>query len=145
MFSHQGLAALLKSDPENGLSGNADDLQVGLIRNGCRIAHARQQRKFFFGKNQMPEVKAATLLELIWDALGDTTLVILMIAAVVSIVLGATLSENKSVDWIEGVAILLAVFTVATVTAVTDSQKESQFRELQAKQARPRACSDSPV
>ena len=93
-----------------------------------------QQRKFFFGKNQMPDVKAATLLELLWGALGDTTLVILMISAVVSIALGATLSQNTSVDWIEGVAILLAVFTVATVTAVTDSQKESQFRELQAKQ-----------
>ena len=75
-----------------------------------------------------------SIFELMWEALQDTTLVILMISAVISIIFGATLSKDKSVDWIEGVAILVAVFTVATVTAVTDSQKDRQFRDLQAKQ-----------
>jgi 1,4-dihydroxy-2-naphthoate octaprenyltransferase len=61
-----------------------------------------------------------------------------MIAAVFSIIVGATLGEDKSVDWIEGVAILFAVFLVSFVTALNDFQKEKQFKALQAKQVRSR-------
>ena len=82
----------------------------------------------------MPDTESETLLSLFWDALGDTTLIILMVSAVISIIFGATLSQDKNVDWIEGVAILFAVFVVASVTAVNDYQKEKQFKALQAKQ-----------
>ena len=63
----------------------------------------------------------------------DKTLVILMIAAVVSIVLGLTVEEEKDIAWIEGFAILCAVFLVVIVTAVNDWTKERQFRGLQKK------------
>ncbi len=70
------------------------------------------------------------------QALNDTILIILMVVAVFSIIFGVTLSKNKDVDWIEGVAIFFAVFLVATVTGVNDFQKEKQFRALRAKQVR---------
>ncbi len=50
----------------------------------------------------MPDIESAGILSLMWDALGDTTLIILIIAAIISIVFGATLGVDKQVDWIEG-------------------------------------------
>jgi hypothetical protein len=80
------------------------------------------------------------------DALGDVVLIILIIAATVSIIIGATLSENTQTDWIEGhdalgipdshpgLAILGPVVIVVFVTALNNFQKEKQFKLLQAKQ-----------
>ena len=41
--------------------------------------------------------------------------------------------EEHSTDWIEGLAILLAVIIVVFVTAFNDWSKEKQFRGLQVK------------
>jgi magnesium-transporting ATPase (P-type) len=53
-------------------------------------------------------------------------------------------SENPKTDWIEGVAILIAVFIVVMVTAVNDMQKEKQFKELQGKQVCAREVCVAP-
>ncbi len=63
----------------------------------------------------------------------DKTLIILIIAAIISIVLGVTVEEDKDIAWIEGAAILSAVLLVVVVTAVNDWTKERQFRGLQKK------------
>jgi len=54
--------------------------------------------------------------------LGDFTLIILSIAAVVSIILStATASpEDRSHAWVEGFAIVIAVVVCASVTAIND-------------------------
>lgn len=83
-----------------------------------------------FGSNKLPEKRAKTLWEFIWEALQDLTLIILMISGVVSLVLGLTVEEDKSVAWIEGASILAAVAIVVSVTAVNDFQKEKQFKQL---------------
>lgn len=59
---------------------------------------------------------------------------ILCIAAIVSLVLGVTVSHHGDEDtgWIEGVAILVAVLIVGTVTATNEYNKEKQFRHLNA-------------
>ena len=44
--------------------------------------------------------------------------------------------EEHSTDWIEGLAILLAVIIVVFVTAFNDWSKEKQFRGLQVKHYR---------
>ena len=38
-----------------------------------------------------------------------------------------------NMDWIEGIAIMLAVFAIVNVTALNDWKKERQFRALQSK------------
>ena len=63
----------------------------------------------------------------------DKTLLILIIAALVSLVLGVTVEEQKNIAWIEGAAILAAVGIVVLVTAIQDWTKERQFRGLQNK------------
>ena len=66
---------------------------------------------------------------LIWEALKDFTLRILLVAAVLSIVLETSTAEadHRSIAWIEGFAILIAVFVCTLVSAVNDYQKERQF------------------
>ena len=81
----------------------------------------------------MPTAKSASIWQLAWDAASDTTLIILTIAAIISLVLGLTVASSGS-SWIEGVAIMVAVIAVVVVTAVNDYQKDRQFQALQAKQ-----------
>jgi P-type E1-E2 ATPase len=55
---------------------------------------------------------------------------ILIAAAVIQIILGATLSEDPSKDWIDGFSIIIAVLVVTVVGSVTNYQKETKFHEL---------------
>ena len=62
----------------------------------------------------------------------DFTLRILFVAALLSILL-ETISapaDERYKAWIEGFAVLIAVFVCASVTAVNDYQKERQFQKL---------------
>lgn len=55
-----------------GLPGTAPDLE---------------KRKQIFGQNFIPPKKPKTFLQLVWEALQDVTLIILEIAAIISLVL----------------------------------------------------------
>jgi hypothetical protein len=57
--------------------------------------------------------------------LEDFTLRILVVAALISLIIG--IYENPSSGWMEGVAILIAITIVVLVTAVNDWLKEKQF------------------
>ena len=64
------------------------------------------------------------------ESFQDATLIVLIVAAVVSFIVG--LIEDPAKGWIEGAAILFAVLLVAVVTATNNFNKESQFRKLNA-------------
>lgn len=71
--------------------------------------------------------------ELFFEALQDMTLIILMIAAVASIVVNMIMeAEHRSTAWIEGFAILMAVFVSSFVQALNNYQKEKEFQKLNA-------------
>ncbi|XP_043423905.1 plasma membrane calcium-transporting ATPase 4 isoform X4 [Leopardus geoffroyi] len=128
------LCSRLKTNPVEGLSGNPADLE---------------KRKHVFGQNFIPPKKPKTFLELVWEALQDVTLIILEIAAIISLVLsfyrppgeeneqcGLPVSSPEDegeaeAGWIEGAAILFSVIIVVLVTAFNDWSKEKQFRGLQ--------------
>uniref|UniRef100_A0A8D1C9R1 Calcium-transporting ATPase n=1 Tax=Sus scrofa TaxID=9823 RepID=A0A8D1C9R1_PIG len=128
------LCSRLKTNPVEGLSGNPADLE---------------KRKQVFGQNFIPPKKPKTFLELVWEALQDVTLIILEIAAIISLVLsfyrppgeeneqcGLPVSSPEDegeaeAGWIEGAAILFSVIIVVLVTAFNDWSKEKQFRGLQ--------------
>ncbi|KAM6306849.1 plasma membrane calcium-transporting ATPase 1 isoform 13-T13 [Podargus strigoides] len=65
-----GICTKLKTSPNEGLSGNPPDIE---------------RREAVFGKNFIPPKKPKTFLQLVWEALQDVTLIILEIAAVVSL------------------------------------------------------------
>lgn len=134
--SVQEICARLKTSPVEGLSGNPADLE---------------KRRLVFGKNMIPPKKPKSFLELVWEALQDVTLIILEIAAIISLVLsfyrppggeneicGHVVSnpeedEEGETGWIEGAAILASVIIVVFVTAFNDWSKEKQFRGLQSR------------
>nr|AML22898.1 plasma membrane calcium ATPase [Tridacna squamosa] len=119
----------LYTSPNEGLPGHDADLE---------------NRRQVYGANVIPPKPPKTFLQLVWEAIQDVTLIILLVAAVISLALtfipateeeGASHGDGseKEAGWIEGVAILLAVVVVVLVTAFNDWQKEKQFRGLQAK------------
>lgn len=69
-------------------------------------------------------------MELVQNALKDTTVTILMLCGVLSIGLDLVFSGGGDNGWLDGAAILLAVLVVVGVSAVNDYQKELQFRQL---------------
>ncbi|CAG8462122.1 26034_t:CDS:2 [Dentiscutata erythropus] len=90
-----------------------------------------------FGKNVLPETKSKSIFEFMWLAMQDKVLILLTIAAIISLGLGLyeDFSESSSIKvrWIEGVAIIIAILIVVLVGSVNDWQKERQFRSLNAK------------
>lgn len=77
----------------SGLSGSKDELD---------------RRRDVFGSNTIPPKPPKTFLQLVWEALQDVTLIILEIAAVISLVLAfykppdedgkmSTLADGKSI------------------------------------------------
>nr|XP_046168794.1 plasma membrane calcium-transporting ATPase 2-like isoform X3 [Oncorhynchus gorbuscha] len=130
-----GLCQRLRTSPTEGLTG--DDLD---------------KRKEVYGENLIPPVKPKTFLQLVWEALQDVTLIILEVAALISLGLsfyqppggdsgescgtaaaGAEDEGEAEAGWIEGAAILLSVVCVVLVTAFNDWSKEKQFRGLQSR------------
>ncbi|KAF7730071.1 hypothetical protein EC973_003017 [Apophysomyces ossiformis] len=102
------------------------------------------QRKLMFGDNTLPPAKSKNILQLMWMAMKDKTLILLTVAAIVSLAVGlyedlanpeydAQGHEIPGVKWVEGVAIIVAILIVLLVGSVNDYQKEKQFRKLNAK------------
>eukprot|EP00286_Rhodomonas_abbreviata_P006837 CAMPEP_0181326618 /NCGR_PEP_ID=MMETSP1101-20121128/21609_1 /TAXON_ID=46948 /ORGANISM="Rhodomonas abbreviata, Strain Caron Lab Isolate" /LENGTH=1138 /DNA_ID=CAMNT_0023435113 /DNA_START=148 /DNA_END=3564 /DNA_ORIENTATION=+ len=91
-----------------------------------------EKRQGMYGKNVIPLQEQTSLFELMLEALKDPTLIFLCFAAVVSLIIGVFV-EQDPMGWLEGTAILTAVFVVVMVGSVNDYQKESQFRALNAK------------
>ncbi|KAL8770073.1 MAG: hypothetical protein Q9209_004111 [Squamulea sp. 1 TL-2023] len=129
------LAAAGSSEPKT--PGHA------MTRSSTTATAARQSedyyidRKRIFKDNRLPEKKAKSILELAWLAYNDKVLILLTVAAVVSLALGIYQSVQKangeSVQWVEGVAIMVAIIIVVIVGAANDWQKERQFVKLNKK------------
>lgn len=64
------------------------------------------------------------------ESFEDTTIIVLVVAAVVSLAVG--IYEDPRKGWLEGAAILSSVLIVAVVTATNNYNKEQQFRKLNA-------------
>lgn len=113
-----GVKAILKgleTDPVKGIAGSET---------------AIEQRRATHGSNKMPEPEPTTWLAMFLESFEDTTVQILMFAAIISLAVG--LYEDPAKGWIEGTTILFAVVIVAVVTATNNYKKEAQFRQLNA-------------
>jgi Ca2+-transporting ATPase len=90
------------------------------------------ERNRVFGTNALPQAPKKTFLKLLWDAYNDKLIILLTIAAIVSLSLGIyeAVSGQSQVDWVEGVAVCVAILIVVSVTAGNDWQKQRQFGKL---------------
>ncbi|KAE8226735.1 hypothetical protein CF319_g687 [Tilletia indica] len=169
-----GLVAQLGSDPRTGLdiaptgnpsatepvsekpgtaSGEKDIENVDVHQHPDYVNASQEDRERVYGRNVLPERKSKSLLLLMWLAFQDKILILLTVAAVVSLALGlytdfGAAEEYVScdnpppglpgcpapkVDWVEGVAIIVAIAIVDLVGSLNDYQKERQFAKLNAK------------
>jgi len=139
----KALARGLGSSLKQGLTGS-DDIQ----------------RKLKYGANKVERPPPPTYIGLFLEAMQDTTVIILLVAAAVSISLGVLVcvadlgascprkpiwggpvdlsredfSDRACSSWLDGAAIIIACLIVGNITAWNEMAKEKQFRALQAQQ-----------
>ncbi|KAI8871093.1 ATP2B3 protein [Ramicandelaber brevisporus] len=121
------LLAKLNVDPSVGLPADTSSDEY-------------RERVAAYGANVLPEAPSKSFFALVAAAFEDKILIMLSIAAVVSLIVGVyddywgeKRHEETKIGWVEGAAILAAVTIVVLTTAVNDWQKERQFRKLNAK------------
>lgn len=100
------------------------------IKTGVDISTLESREKAY-GSNRKAKVKPKSLLRLMWEAFEDLILRILFVAGIVSIGINTWAeADHRETAWIEGFAILVAVFLVVMVTALNNLKKESEFQKL---------------
>ncbi|KAJ8431754.1 hypothetical protein Cgig2_028971 [Carnegiea gigantea] len=110
----KGLAAMLNTNSETGVSGEEDDIV---------------KRRSTFGSNTYPTKKGKGFLHFLWESWQDLTLIILIIAAILSLALGIK-TEGIKEGWYDGGSIIFAVLLVILVTAISDYRQSLQFQSL---------------
>ena len=106
---------LFRTDFKNGLSSsNKQDLAW------------REQR---WGNNHLPPEKENSILEHIINCFEDPTLRVLLVASIVSLIIGVA-KDGLSTGWIEGTAIFFAVFLVVSISSYMNYQEMEQFLKL---------------
>lgn len=78
-----GVMEALETNTKTGLANNVQDLE---------------RRKDSFGVNYIQPIAPKSFIALCFDAIQDKTLIILVVAAIVSIVLGLAVEENKVIS-----------------------------------------------
>ncbi|CAG8553520.1 4319_t:CDS:2 [Diversispora eburnea] len=97
-----------------------------------------------FGRNVLPARKQKSIFQLMWIAMHEKIIILLAIAAVISLSLGLYEdfgikhesdheNDKPKVRWVEGVAIIVAIIIVVLVSSLNDWQKQRQFQKLNAK------------
>ncbi|KAI4210154.1 MAG: hypothetical protein LQ351_006986 [Letrouitia transgressa] len=98
-------------------------------------------RKRVFKDNRLPAKKPISIWRLFWNAYNDRVLLILTAAAAISLALGIYEAVGQppdpeggaSLDWVEGLAIIVAIVVVVLVTGLNDYRRERQFSALNAR------------
>ncbi|KAF9585214.1 hypothetical protein BGW38_003378 [Lunasporangiospora selenospora] len=155
-----GVIAALHTDKARGLSTDSSSL-TSVVADGEKAPSHQNStssitisdREQFYARNVLPKTKAKSIFQLMWMALQEKILILLLVAAIVSVGLGIYedfgmehkdeilydknyepyVAEPKKISWVEGVAIFVAIMIVILVGSVNDYQKEAQFRKLNAK------------
>ncbi|KAM3294001.1 hypothetical protein ACQJBY_037102 [Aegilops geniculata] len=111
------------------LDGIADKLATSLTDGISTREVLLEQRQEIYGVNKFAESEPRSFWEFVWDALQDTTLIILAACAFVSLTVGIATEgwPNGSHD---GIGIFASIILVVSVTTTSDYQQSLQFRDL---------------
>ena len=110
--------------------GGVTNLLNSLLTNESRGISSLDGREEVYGSNKVFVEPVPPFCAYVWEALEDMMVRILIVCAIVQIVLGCTLSDDPSKDWIDGVSIIVAILVVVLVGSITNYQKETKFHEL---------------
>ena len=113
--SVENMAKVFRTDLNNGLnSSNKEDLKW---------------REDKWGNNHLPPEKENSILAHIIECFEDPTLRVLLVASIVSLIIGVAKDGIKT-GWIEGTAIFFAVFLVVSISSYMNYQETEQFLKL---------------
>lgn len=140
-----GIERGLRTDRRSGLSvdettldGDAVSTRAGRV--GGLSDEPFADRKHAFGDNTIPRKKSLSILRLMWMAYKDQVLFLLTAAAIVSMAIGlyqtfgtVASATNPRVEWVEGVAIIIAIIIIVLVGAANDWERQRQFAKLDKK------------
>ena len=87
-------------------------------------------RKEEFGINKIFEEPPAPFIKFLKESLSELMIIILLSAAIIQIIIGLSIGNNKKTGWLDGASVLFAVFVVVSVESFTNWQKEKKFYEL---------------
>ncbi|XP_057965585.1 calcium-transporting ATPase 12, plasma membrane-type isoform X2 [Malania oleifera] len=108
------ITAVLETDRENGIPGDENDVN---------------QRSELFGSNTYIKPPAKGIFYFVKDAFKDTTILILLVCAALSLGFGIA-DHGVQEGWYEGGSIFVAIFLVIVVTALSNFRQERQFEKL---------------
>ncbi|KAM3507942.1 hypothetical protein MY11210_006934 [Beauveria gryllotalpidicola] len=121
-------------------------VSVAVERTDSRASRASKADEQFadryrvFRDNRLPVKKGKSLLQLMWITYNDKVLILLSIAAAISLGVGLYQTFGQAhepgepqVEWVEGVAIIVAIAIVVIVGSLNDYSKERQFAKLNKK------------
>ncbi|KAL4583364.1 hypothetical protein LXL04_007935 [Taraxacum kok-saghyz] len=110
----EGIVKKISTSTSNGISTSEDLLT---------------RRKDIYGINQFTESPSKGFLVYIWEALQDTTLMILGLCASVSLIVGIIM-EGWPKGAHDGLGIVASIMLVVFVTATSDYRQSLQFKDL---------------
>ncbi|KAI3449693.1 hypothetical protein Pfo_006358 [Paulownia fortunei] len=110
----EAIAKLLKTNTENGIHGDEEDLS---------------KRRMKFGSNTYQKPAPKGLIHFVVEAFRDTTILILLACAALSLAFGIR-EHGAREGWYEGGSIFVAVFLVVAVSAASNFRQERQFDKL---------------
>ncbi|KZV54536.1 calcium-transporting ATPase 1, chloroplastic [Dorcoceras hygrometricum] len=120
---------LRKLKVHSGVEGIADKLSTSLT-NGISISdESFDHRREVYGINKFTESPAKGFWLFVWEALQDTTLMILAFCALVSLVVGIA-TEGWPRGAHDGLGIVASILLVVFVTATSDYKQSLQFKDL---------------
>ena len=90
---------------------------------------SKDKRKELFGSNKNDFDLPPFSLYLL-ESMEDPMVQLLVIFAIISIVLGCTLSDEPKKDWIDGLSIIIAILFVVLVGSITKYEEKKQFAKL---------------
>ncbi|KAI9217799.1 hypothetical protein BC828DRAFT_390266 [Blastocladiella britannica] len=115
-----GLVDFLRSSVEHGLPVDEDDpTRTRVLDNDIRLA--------VYGANLVPPPPSETIFQMVVGNIKEDPIIqILIVSAAITLIVGAVTGDG----WYEGLAILIAVIIVLTVTAGNDYSKDKKFKRL---------------
>jgi len=119
---------------ENHLGGVESILdKLDLDPTAGASANSLGAREAAFGTNFKPPPQRTGFCVLLYQALDDFMLKLLIVCAIIQIVIDMSFADAHDLAhaWIEGFGILVAVAIVSLVTAWSDHSKEEQFLKQQ--------------
>lgn len=120
---------LKKMKAHGGVAGLANKLSTSVSDGLVATEDSLKRRQEVYGVNKFAETQLRSFWVFVWEALQDTTLIILAVCAFVSLIVGIA-TEGWPRGAHDGLGIVASILLVVFVTAISDYRQSLQFKDL---------------